>query len=354
MRKAVILAAAAVLGLAACGRSGKSGAPQKQERKILFYRSPMDPNQTSPVPAKDSMGMDFVPVYADERASAAAPGSFNVGEGRLQLIGVKTGTAERRDLVRTIRTVGRVAFDPELYRTEEEYLAALSAARRARGSSLPQVDHRAQSLVRSSRLRLRLLGLSDKQIDALGAADKPDTGLLLSAGKGGVLWLYADVYESDLPWVRAGETVEASAEALPGESFEGTISSIDPVLNPKTRSARARIKITDPRGLLRPDMYLDADIRVDLGERLAIPRDAVVDTGVRQVVFIDRGDGVITARPVELGARTDDWVEVREGLSEGERVVTSGNFLIDSESSLKEALSGMGMDGDGMKMKGMK
>jgi Cu(I)/Ag(I) efflux system membrane fusion protein len=355
MKRITILAVTALLGFTACGRSRqKTAEGGKAERKVLLYRSSMDPNQTSPVPAKDSMGMDFVPVYADEKSSAAEPGSFKVGEGRLQLIGVKAAPVQRRDLVKTIRTVGRIAYDPELYRTQEEYLAALSSERKSQDSTLPESEKRSKSLLQSSRLRLRLLGLTDAQIDALGGSGKPDVGLLLSTGKGGVLWLYADIYESDLPLIRSGQAVEASAASLPGETFEGTIASIDPFLNPKTRSARARIKVTDPRGLLRPDMYLNADIRIDLGQRLTIPRDAVVDTGMRQVVFIERDGGVLVARQVTLGVRSDDWVEVREGLSEGDRVVTSGNFLIDSESKLKAAVAGFATDHGDMKMDQMK
>lgn len=341
---AAVAVIAALALVAACGRGGsdEKAASGKPEHKLLYYRNPMDPAIHSPVPAKDSMGMDYVPVYADEQQAPPEPGGFKVAPGRLQEIGVKTAAAQRRDLVRSIRTVGRVAYDPELYRTQEEFLAAAAAARQAQKSSLPETQARAKSLLKSSRLRLRLLGLSDKQIDALIASDTPDLGLLLSSGKGGGLWLYADVYESDLPLARVGQGVRATAASLPGAVFSGSIASIDPVLNPKTRSARARIKITDPRGLLRPDMYLDVDIRVDLGERLAVPRDAVVDTGARQVVFIDRGQGRLAARRVELGARADDWVEIRRGLSAGDRVVTSGNFLIDSESKLKAAVAGFG------------
>ncbi len=345
--KMTLVVAVALAALAACGRSDGRISDGKPGRKILFYRSPMDPGQTSPVPAKDSMGMDFVPVYADEKTSAdAEPGSFRVGEGRLQLIGVTGEPARSADLIRSIRAVGRIAYDPELYRTQEEYIAALAAARQAEGSSLAQTSPRARSLLASSRLRLRLQGLTDAQIDALGVIGKPDMGLLLSSGKGGILWLYAEIYESDLPLVRVGQAVEATTRSLPGEAFRGVIASIDPVLNPKTRTARARIRVTDPRGLLRPDMYLDADIRVDLGRRLTVPRDAVVDTGTRQVVFILRGGGVVVARPVRLGESSDDRVEVASGLSEGDEVVTSGNFLIDSESNLKAALAGMGMDRD--------
>ncbi|HEX4047800.1 MAG TPA: efflux RND transporter periplasmic adaptor subunit [Elusimicrobiota bacterium] len=337
--KAKIIFLSALVGLlAACGRRG--GAPgSPPQRKVLFYRAPMDRNMTSPVPAKDSMGMDYVPVYADEQ-KAPESGAFSVSEMRRQEIGVKFSVAERRPFVKTIRTVGRIAYDPELYRTQEEYLAALSSSREAQESSLPDSGPRAKSLLESSRLRLRLQGLSDAQIDALGESGKPDAGLLLSPGKGGSLWLYAEVFESDLPVVRVGQEAEASTPSLPGEIFRGVIAAIDPVLNPKTRSARVRIRIVDPRGLLRPDMYLNAAIDLNLGERLAVPREAVVDTGTRQVVFVDLGNGFLAARPVSLGERTDDLVEIRDGLKAGDRVVTSGNFLIDSESNLKAALAG--------------
>ena len=329
---AFLAAAAAAVLLGACSRP----APQKEARRILYYRSPMDPKQTSPVPAKDSMGMDFVPVYAGGTDAAPDPGGFKVSPDRLQLIGVKTGTAERRDLVREIRTVGRVAYDPELYRTEEEYLAALTAGGSARGGSL----------LASSRLRLTLLGLSGAQIDALARAGRPDRSLLLSPGKGGEVWLYADAFESDLPLLKAGQAVVATSPSLPGRTFAGVVASIDPTLNPKTRAVRLRVRLKDPDGDLRPDMYLDAAIRADLGTRLAVPREAVVDSGARQVVFLDRGAGRLAARRVELGASAGDWVEVRRGLAEGDRVVTSGNFLIDSESQLQGAEASFG-DGGG-------
>ncbi len=345
------LALTAALALAAaCAREDHEGrAGSAGERKIIFYRHPMNPAITSSVPRKDEMGMDYVPVFADEAEDAKAPGEGVEGlarvrvEGRRrQLIGLKTAKAERRPLVKTIRTVGRIAFDPELYRTQEEYLSALKAYRRTKSSPLPRSRARARSLLGSSRLRLQSLGLSDAQIEALGSGGKPEIGLLIAPGRGGTLWLYADVYESELALVAAGQEVEATSTSLPGETFRGEVAAIDRVLNPKTRSARVRVKIEDARGLLRPDMYLRAVIRIPLGERLAIPEEAVVDTGVRRIVFVDEGDGFLDPRMVLLGVRSEDYVEVREGLSEGDSVVTSGSFLVDSESKLKAALSSIG------------
>ncbi len=223
MKKIAILAVLAAAAAAACARPAPAG------RKVLYYRSPMDARQTSPVPAKDSMGMDFVPVYADETASAAGaapaePGAFRVSPERLQTIGVKTAVARPRELFRTLRTAARVAYDPELYRTEEEYLAALSAARAARASTLPGSAARSQSLLDSSRLRLRLQGLTAAQIGALATAGRPDRTLLLSGGKAGAPWMYADVYESDLPYARRGAAVAAVSPSLPGEVFRGTVA----------------------------------------------------------------------------------------------------------------------------------
>lgn len=339
--------ALAIFLTAACSRQDDEGrAGSAGERKILFYRHPMKPAVTSPDPRKDEMGMDYVPVYADEAADAKAPGEgveglarVRVAGRRRQLIGLKTAKAEARTLVKTIRTVGRIAFDPDLYRTQEEYLSARKAYRRSRASAVPRSRARAKSLLASSRLRLQSLGLSDAQIEALDAGGKPEIGLLISPGRGGTLWLYADVYEGELSLVGAGQEVEATSASLPGETFRGEIAAVDRVLNPKTRSARVRVKIEDARGLLRPDMYLRAVIRIPLGERLAIPEEAVVDTGVRRIVFVDEGDGFLDPREVLLGVRSEDYVEVREGLSEGDSVVTSGSFLVDSESKLKAALS---------------
>jgi len=339
--KTKFLILAAALGLAGCGGS-KSGADgQGAAKKILYYRSAMNPSMTSPVPATDSMGMAYVPVYADEQ-KAPEPDAFAVSPYRRQEIGLKLGTAQMRPLIRNVRTVGWIAYDPELYQAEEDYLAALASFRAAQKSQFAPSRQRAESLLESSRLRLKLLGISGAQINSLSRAGKPDKGLLLARGRNSSLWLYAEVFESDLPLVRVGQKVAATSPSFPGQVFEGKIISIDPVLNPKTRAARVRAEIRDPGGVLRPGVYLDADIRVSLGAHLAVPRGAVVDTGLRQTVFVDLGGGYLAPRHVVAGEEAGDWVEILKGLKAGDQVVTSGNFLIDSESDFRAAAAGFG------------
>ncbi len=325
----------------AAGTAMNPAEKPKGERKIKFYRSPMDPSVTSPVPAKDGMGMDFVPVYEDGDPGAPA-GSFKVDDRRRQEIGLRTAMAMYRPMALEIRAEGVVAYDPELYRTQQEYLSALAAAASAKASTLPGSEQRAGALLDASRLRLRLLGMSDAQLAALAAAGKPDESLLMASGANGALWLYAAVYEADLPLIKEGQTAVATTPSLPGETFEGRIVSMDPVLDPKTRSSRVRAKLADPKGLLKPDMYLNAAVKVDLGGRLAVPAEAVVDAGDRQTVFVDEGGGYLAARRVTVGARAGGYAEILRGLKQGDRVVTSGNFLIDSESQLKAAMAGFG------------
>ncbi len=341
--KAGLVILTAALALAGCG-GGKSGAGnQAAAKKILYYRAPMDPSITSPVPMKDSMGMAYVPVYASQQA-APKPDAFEVSPYRRQEIGLKLGRAQMRPLIRDIRTAGWIAYDPELYEAEEDYLAALASDRSARKSQFAESKDRAASLLESSRLRLRLLGLSNAQITAVGRSGQPDSGLLLSHGRNSPLWLYADVFESDLPLIRIGQRVKATSPSFPGRVFKGDVVSIDPVLNPKTRATRVRVEIKYPGGVLRPGVYLDADIRVNLGVHLAVPRDAVVDTGLRQTVFVDLSHGYLAPRRVVVGEHAGHWVEILKGLKAGDRVVTSGNFLIDSESDFRAAAQGFGHD----------
>jgi membrane fusion protein, copper/silver efflux system len=284
-----------------------------------------------------------VPVRLEETRESSVSGQavVKVTEGRQQLIGVKIGEVKKRSFVKDIRTVGRVAYDPELYRAQEEYLGALLTYERVRGSSLPEAVERAKSLLESSRLRLRLQGLSDGQIDRLSRREGPDTSLLLSKSQAGTVWLYAEVYESELPFVKAGQIIEARTLAQPDIVFRGRIKAIDSVIDPKTRSARARAEIENQDGILKPDMYLNARIKVDMGERLTVPESAVMDSGTRRIVFVAEGDGFFEPREVVLGAKSEDYYQVKSGLVEGEKVVTSGNFLIDSESKLKASLSAL-------------
>lgn len=320
----------------------KSSEP-KTEAKPL-YHCPMHPTYTSDRPGECAIcGMNLVPVRMDETRESSVTGQavVKIPEKRQQLIGVKMGEVKKRSFVKDIRTVARVAYDPELYRAQEEYMGALSAYERVRNSSLPESVERSKSLLESSRLRLRLLGLSDGQIDRLSRRDGPDTSLLLSKTGAGTVWLYAEVYESELSLVKVGQTIEARVLAYPDVVFTGRIKAIDSVIDPKTRSARARAEIANIDGILKPDMYLNAWIKVDLGERLTVPESAVMDSGTRRLVFVAEGDGFFEPREVSLGAKSENYYHVKSGLVEGEKVVTSGNFLIDSESKLKASLSAL-------------
>ncbi|MBI4340872.1 MAG: efflux RND transporter periplasmic adaptor subunit, partial [Candidatus Omnitrophica bacterium] len=255
-----------------------------------------------------------------------------------QLIGVTTAAVERRALTKTIRAVGRVAHDPELYQAQQEFIQAVGGLQRAQAGALPEAAEQARQLVEAGRLRLRHMGLSEEMIDAIAGQPEPDHRLLL--GGAGQFWVYAAIYEYELPLVRLGQQAAIEVEAFPGLRFAGTVQAIDPMLDAATRTTRARILIEDPEGLLKPEMYVTASIAVDLGQVLAVPAEAVFDTGTQRIVFVDQGQGLFEPRAVVLGAKADAAYEVKQGVAEGERVVTSGNFLIDSESRLKAALQG--------------
>ncbi|MBI3318783.1 MAG: efflux RND transporter periplasmic adaptor subunit [Candidatus Omnitrophica bacterium] len=318
----------------------------KREKKILYWTDPMIPGYKSDKPGKSPMGMDLIPVYEEggpPTGGEMAPEGYAAVEitpQKQQLIGVKTTPAARRRIHKTVRTVGQIAYDPELYQAEAEYLKGLRAWEDAKGVNTPGVAERSQELVEAARIRLRILGLSESFIGEIAAWEGPDKSLLLSDEKGRV-WLYAPIYEFELPFVRAGQTIRMEAGILPGKTLEGTIRSIDPVLDPMTRTARVRALLTDPKKILRPQMYVNASIEVDLGEVIAVPQEAIFDTGTRRILFVAREEGMFEPREVVVGARADGFTEVKQGVAEGERVVVSGNFLIDSESRLKSALGAM-------------
>ncbi len=308
----------------------------------LLYHCPMHPTYTSARPGECPIcGMNLVPVDTGEELASEVQGqaALKVSQRRRQMIGLKTGFVKKRPFVLAIRTVGRVAYDPDLYHAQEDYLGALTAYNKVKQGNVPESTKRAKSLVESSKLKLRLLGLSNRQIQDLAKRQGPDQSLLISGGVSKTVWLYADAYESDLPLLKIGQDIEATTISYPGEVFTGRIKSIDPVINPKTRSARVRAEIVNREGMLKPDMYLNAVIKIDQGEKLAVPEEAVIVTGPKRLVFVDEGEGYLSPREVLLGAKTDDYYHVKSGLSDGEKIVVSGNFLIDSESKLKAALS---------------
>jgi len=306
----------------------------------------MIPGYKSDTPGKSPMGMDLIPVYEEggpAAGGAMAPEGYapvEITPQKQQLIGVKTAQATKREIHKTIRTVGQIAYDPELYQAQQEYLKALRALESVMGVNTPAVAERSQELVEAARTRLRILGLSESFIEEIATWDGPDTSLLL-AGERGRVWLYAPVYEFELPYVKVGQMIRMETGILPGKTLEGTIQSIDPVLDPMTRTARVRALLTDPEGVLRPQMYVNASTAVDLGEVVAVPQEAVFDTGTRRILFVSKGEGIFEPREVVVGVKADGFTEVKHGVAEGERVVVSGNFLIDSESRLQGALQGI-------------
>jgi len=329
------------------GDAGSQGAMLKDgpaadgaPRAPKFYRHPMRADVVSPVPAKDEMGMDYIPVYEDESAATAedVPGhaSFTLSRERQQLIGVTKARVERRPLEVEIRAVGRIAYDPKLYQAVVEYREAARSKRAVAGSTLPEAQSGAEALVRGARLRLRQLGLSEQQIGAVTKTTADPVELLLP---GKSVWVYAQVYEYEAPLLKPGQTMVVTSPALPGERFTTEVMAVDPILDPMTRTTRVRGLVSTPEASLRPESFVDVVIRVPLGDQIAVPEESVLDTGEHQIVFTVKEDGTFEPRAVELGREAQGYYEVKTGLAEGDQVVTSANFLIDSESRFRAALA---------------
>lgn len=304
--------------------------------KILYYRNPMNPAATSPVPMKDSMGMDYVPVYAEDVSETSVSGQAStvISAQKRQLIGMKSEPVARRHLKFTVRASGRVAYDPELYNAIAEHHSAMVAREKVKDSPWPDVHERTKALVRAAALRLRQLGLSESQIEAFTGTEAAPTNLLLG-GSGGSVWVYAQIYEYEISSVRPGLQAEIATPAYPGRVFHGTVKAIDSNLSPETRSLRVRIEVPNPGGLLKLEMFVNAAIKADFGEKLALPEAALLDSGQRKLVFVELGEGRIEPREVRVGREADGYYELLSGVREGEKVVTTANFLIDSESKLK-------------------
>lgn len=327
---------------------------EKKERKILYYRNPMNPSITSQIPAQDQMGMDYIPVYGEEKA--VLPSAANQQERIVKLsardvslIGVISEPAIMRHLFKDIRTAGRVAYDPELYIAQEELIQAVKARERLEKSEISAIKGRADALIEAAKLKLRLNGLSQEQIDELLLRKEADRSLIISDKENPYVWVYADVYEYELSWVKVGQAVKVTTVAFPGEEFSGRIAAIDPVLNSMTRSLRFRVKIGNPELKLKPQMYADIFIESYLTDKdnlhimpLAVPKGAVLDTGMRKIVYLDLGNGLYSGREVEAGPEASSYVDgqkksfypIVNGLKNGDRVVTNGNFLIDSQSQI--------------------
>ncbi len=383
----------------------ESGPRPDGERKILYYQDPKDPSYKSDKPGLNpETGNDLEPVYADS-ASALPPGTVQISPEKQQLIGVKFGTVEGAVATRTIRAAGKVAYDetrlarvqtrvegwidrvfvdftgkavekgqplltlysPEMLATQQEYLLALRSREVMQHSTMAGVPDFQESLLAAARRRLELFNLSESQIAQITRDRKPLQTITVFAPMSGYVltrnafpnqkilpdtelytladlsrvWVMADVFEYEASEVRLNQPVQVSLVAYPGRTFPGRVSYIQPQVDPMSRTLKIRIELDNPGLLLKPEMFADVEFRISSSARLAVPAEAVLDSGRTKTVFVDRGNGFFEPRRVETGERLGDRIEIRSGLKPGERIVTSGNFLLDSESQLKAAASAM-------------
>ncbi|MBN1384769.1 MAG: efflux RND transporter periplasmic adaptor subunit [Elusimicrobia bacterium] len=331
-----------------CSRKKEDHKSHAAEKEILYWTCGMHPSiKVEPEEYKKGntqcpiCHMDLVPVYSEtgkKKEDKSAP-VVVLTDREKNLAGIATEEVEYRHLTKEIDTSGKIAYDPELTVAEEEYITALNTYEKLLKSHIQESIDRAKKLVEQSEYRLRLLGVSKQMIEELEQTRKVHTNLILPEE---TVWVYADIYEFEIGQVKEGQEVKVEAIAYPGEIFRGKIRAIDPVLNPKTRSVRIRAKITNPDLKLKPDMYVKVTILNHIGNVLSIPKTAVLDTGLRKVVYVDIGQGKYVMREVNIGAEASTVIKgekqkaypVKRGLKKGEKVVTKANFLIDSQSQL--------------------
>jgi RND family efflux transporter MFP subunit len=364
--------------------------------KILYYKSTMNPGETSPTPAKDSMGMEMVPVYADV-AAAANSSTITIDPATIQMMNIQTTEIMTGPLRRTIRTVGTIDYNetalsdvttkykgwiekldvdatgqlvhrgeplfeiysPELYSAEAEYLAVLNSTNDASGLALRE----------AALEKLKFFDISDAQIAALEKAHEPRKALtvfapadgfviqknvvegqMVDAGMTlyrladlGIVWVFAQVYEQDLPYVQLGQEATVRLSSLPDREFRGRVTYIYPNVDEKTRTARVRLEFENPGYFLKPGMFVSAQMISELKpSALLVPDSAVLRSGEKNTVFVALPGGKFDPRTIMLGLEAEhDQYEVISGLQAGDRVVTSGQFMLDSESQLREAIQKM-------------
>ena len=395
MRKNIVLifvvVAAVAVGFLA-GRqapvtdSASTGA--ETERDVLYWVAPMDPNYRRDEPGKSPMGMDLVPVYADD--VDAQPGVVSIDPVIVNNLGVRTAVAERSPLSRRIETVGHVSYDedtlhhvhtrvegwieklavtakgepvregqllfelysPTLVNAQQEYLAALRSGNTAlRNASrdrlvslgVTPVDIDRLDRERKVRQRVQVLAPADGVVTALGVRDGmyviPATEVM-SVGNLDEVWVLADVFERQAAWVAPGQAASIALNYEPGRIRTGTVDHVYPELESSTRSLKVRLRLDNPDGVLRPNMFANVTIEGrSTGAIVHVPREAVVRGGRVNRVVVDLGEGRFHVRPVRLGVESGDRIAIRSGLTAGERVVVSGQFLIDSEADIESALS---------------
>jgi multidrug efflux pump subunit AcrA (membrane-fusion protein) len=326
-----------ICGMSLVKREATPPPAKTGERKLLYYRNPMNAAVTSPVPMKDQMGMDYVPVYEEETASAQTSGVY-ISPEKQQLIGVKKGMVKKRKLSGQIMTVGRVAYDPSLFTAQQEYLQAFKSSRTIHKDE-GYLDEQSGVLARSMKQKLLAMGMGEDEIVGLQTRGKPQQNLYLPTSEDKNVWVYVTIYEYEAELVKAGTPVEVRAIAYPGQAFEGKVVAVTPIIETATRTLKVRALVDNPENKLKLEMFVNVVIKYDLGDKISVPEEAVMHAGTRDIVFVTGTNGHFVSRVVKLGNKAGNYYEVLDGLAENEEVVTSGNFLIDSESKLNAILN---------------
>ena len=380
-------------------------------RKILHYRDPKNSQYTSDKPGiNPETGNDLEPVYAEDATTIPA-GALQITPERQQLIGLRFGEASYESSAREFRSVGKISVDetrtsrvharvegwiervqadfvgqlitkgqplltlysPELLATQQELLVALQARTMMSKSSLHEAHANSEALVEAARRRLELWNFNREQIDTVEKTGKPIPSVTIFAPAGGFItarnafpgqkiapdtelyaiadlsrvWIMADVFESDAPGVSPGVTALVTSPNDPAIRLQARVSYIQPQVDPTTRTLKVRLEVNNPGYRLKPEMFVDVNFRIGGSNVLSVPTEAVLDSGTMQIVFLDRGNGLLEPRHVEIGKRMGDRIQIVRGLAPGERIVVSGTFLLNSESQLKSAMAGMSGDKGG-------
>jgi Cu(I)/Ag(I) efflux system membrane fusion protein/cobalt-zinc-cadmium efflux system membrane fusion protein len=387
-------------------KAGSSKSSEsKGKGKILYWRAPMDPAYISDKPGKSPMGMDLIPVYDGEESSAS--GSILIDPITVQNMGIKTAPVQRKDLSRTLRAVGIIAYNeerlykvnakvsgwieklhvnytgqtihkgqplleiysPDLVSAQEEYLLALKNKELVKESAFDEIKKGSQTLLASTKKRLENWDISNRAIENIEKRRMVSKTMTLTSPVNGVVihknttegmfvkegldlyhiadlssvWVNVSVYEYETPWVKVGQSAEMELSYLPGKKLKGKVTYIYPYLNQKTRNLKVRLEFSNPNLELKPGMYANVVIHTNVVKNvLVIPGESVIRTGVRNIVFVTHEEGKFEPREIKIGIEGENGnVQVIAGLLGNERVVTSGQFLLDSESNAQEAIKKM-------------
>ena len=382
-----------------------SAATKGERRVLYWYDPMHPQYKADKPGTAPDCGMDLVPKYADEQPVSMAPGSVMIAADKQQSIGVRTAEVKRETLVREVRTTGQITADetrvahvhvkvngfvekvfvdyvgqlvkkgqplftlysPDLVATQQEYLIAKSNEKALGASALPDVAQGSQLLLRSAGERLKLWDISAEQIKKLDESGEvtrtltfyspvsgvvvdrkafpqtavtPDTDLYTVSDLS-TIWVNADIFEYEVPFVKIGQRAEIQLSYYPGKTWNGRVSFIYPTVDAATHTVKVRVEFPNPGFQLKPQMFADVGLKVNYGTQVVVPQEAVLDSGKEQTVFVAHDAGYFEPRKITTGAKLDGKVVALSGLKAGETVVTSGNFLIDSESRLKSATSSM-------------